>query len=304
MAVERPDHAAAVVERVRSKIIATWPVGTFVENIVARDDGSLIVSIVTSHELALVRPGDKPRRFAVMPGPPTGLTLLGDELFVNVGEPGQEGWSIVRVSGDGHVAKLLDVPDARFLNGSAVFRGSILVVVDSILGRAFLVDTRSAEYSVWLDDELLRKSTSEPMMPGVNGVKTFHGHVYFTSTERSLVLRAPASRDGSAGKLEVLAERFVGDDFALDVHGNLYITTHVHNQLQRLAPDGTRTVLAGAEDGLHGSTAAAFGHSHEDRRALYVTTTGGIVAPIDGLVREAKLVRLEVGVEGALLTGL
>jgi hypothetical protein len=304
MAVKRPDHDAAMVERVPSKIIATWPVGTFVENIVARDDGSLIVSIVTSHELALVRPGDEPRRFAVIPGPPTGLSLVGNELFVNVGEPGQAGWSIVRVSAYGQVAKVLDVPDARFLNGSAVFRGSLLIVVDSILGRAFLVDTRSGEYSVWLDDELLRKSTGEPMMPGVNGVKVFHGHVYFTSTERSLILRAPALREGFPGKLEVLAERFVGDDFALDIDGNLYVTTHVHNQLQRLAPDGTRTVLAGAEDGLHGSTAAAFGRTHEDRRALYVTTTGGIVAPIDGVVREAKLVRLEVGVEGAALTGL
>jgi hypothetical protein len=82
------------------------------------------------------------------------------------------------------------------------------------------------------------------------------------------------------------------------------VATHVHNQLQWLSPDGTRTVLAGADDGMHGSTAAAFGRRDEDPRALYVTTTGGIVMPVDGQVREAKLVRLELGVEGAPLTGV
>jgi len=134
----------------------------------------------------------------------------------------------------------------------------------------------------------------------VNGVKAFGSHVYFTNTERSLIVRVRARPDsgGAEGELEVLAEGFVGDDFAIDTEGSLYVTTHVHNQLQRLSIGGRRTVLAGPDDGMHGSTAAAFGQAASDRRSLYVTTTGGIVAPIDGRVREAKLIRLDVGVDG------
>lgn len=58
-------------------------------------------------------------------------------------------------------------------------------------------------------------------------------------------------------------------------------------------------MLAGLDEGMHGSTSAAFGRTEADRRSLYVTTTGGIIGPIDGRVREAKLVCLDIGVEGA-----
>ena len=41
-----------------------------------------------------------------------------------------------------------------------------------------------------------------------------------------------------------------------------------------------------------------------ERRALYVTTTGGIVTPPGGVLQAAKLVRLEVGTDGYPLSGL
>jgi len=299
IAVTPPPHDAAPISKVPATTVASWPVGTFVENIVAYPDGGFVVAVHSKCELELIQPGKERRTFARLPGPPTGLSLLGDDLFVSVGEPGKNGWSIHRVKPDGRSEKLLDIPEALFLNGSTPFRGSSILVVDSILGRAIEIDTRNGQRQVWLDHDLLRKITSNPMMPGVNGVKAFRGHVYFSNTERAMILRAPVKPDGTAGTPEVLAERFVGDDFAFDTAGNLYVTTHVHNQLQRLSPTGGRTVLAGVEEAMNGSTACAFGRGPADSHCLYVTTTGGIVAPIDGRVREAKLVRLDVGVEGA-----
>src|SRR5438045_1134839 len=83
-------------------------------------------------------------------------------------------------------------------------------VVAPLLGCALEVDLAQHAYRVWLDHELLHKETPEPMMPGVNGVKASGGYVYFTSTERALVVRA-ADHAGRTGDVEVLAERFVGD---------------------------------------------------------------------------------------------
>lgn len=79
------------------------------------------------------------------------------------------------------------------------------------------------------------------------------------------------------------------------------ITTHVHNTLVRLDPDGRRVALAGPEQGMHGATACAFGVGADDG-ALFVTTTGGVVMPVDDVPREAKLVRLDVARRGRQLT--
>jgi len=75
----------------------------------------------------------------------------------------------------------------------------------------------------------------------------------------------------------------------------------MHYSLVRLAPNGTRQTLAGPGEGMVGSTAAAFGRRTDDRTALYVTATGGVFAPFEGKLQPAKLVRLDVGIEGAPL---
>jgi hypothetical protein len=304
ISVERPDHDAAATQRVPARIVTSWPAGTFVENLLARDDGSIVVSVHSEGRLELVTPDGERKTWKQFDAGTTGLSMVGNDLFVSVGHPGRNNWAIHRVERDGRSEKLVDVPEALFLNGSTPFRGTSIMVVDSILGRAIEVDTRAAGYTTWLDHDLLRKITAEPMMPGVNGVKTYSKHVYFSCTERALLLRASVSADGGAGSLEVVAERFVGDDFAFDVHGDLYVATHVHNQVQKLATDGKRTVVAGIEEWMNGSTAISFGRRAPDERAIYVTTTGGILAPVEGRLQEAKLVRLDVGVEGAQLQGI
>lgn len=301
ISVERPHHDPAPSVRVPATIVANWPIGTFVENLLALDDASILVSVHSEGRVDRVQPGGERRPWSSFDAGTTGLSRIGDHVFVSVGNPGLGSWAIHRVADDGRAEKIVDVPEALFLNGSTPFRSQSLLVVDSILGRVFEIGTQTRTCRTWLDDDLLRKITPEPMMPGVNGVKTFGRHVYFSSTERALLLRTAVDADGRPGPLEIVAERFVGDDFAFDVDGNLYVTTHVYNQVQKLGVDGTRTVVAGPEEGMNGSTAIAFGRSAADERSVYVTTTGGILAPIDGRVREAKLVRLDVGVRGALL---
>jgi hypothetical protein len=98
--------------------------------------------------------------------------------------------------------------------------------------------------------------------------------------------------------IEIAATHLSADDFAFGMSGAVYVTTHPEHTLVRLEASGTRTTLAGPEQGMVGSTACAFGRARGDEKALYVTTDGGFLIPHAGGIQDAKLVRLEVGEEG------
>ena len=52
---------------------------------------------------------------------------------------------------------------------------------------------------------------------------------------------------------------------------------------------------------MAGSTACVFG-TGDDAGSLYVTTTGGVIMPFEGVPQEAKLGRLDVGTTGRPVT--
>jgi hypothetical protein len=83
----------------------------------------------------------------------------------------------------------------------------------------------------------------------------------------------------------------------------LYVATHPAQTLVRIDPSGKRTTIAGPDQGMVGATACAFGTAPGDEHALYVSTDGGFVAPHEGAVQDAKLVRLELGESGHPLLG-
>jgi hypothetical protein len=66
----------------------------------------------------------------------------------------------------------------------------------------------------------------------------------------------------------------------------------------KIDPDGSITTIAQAEQGMVGTTAAAFGRTQGNRTHLYVTTNGGMSFPPPTGIEPAKVVCLEVGVEG------
>lgn len=113
-----------------------------------------------------------------------------------------------------------------------------------------------------------------------------------------MLLRIPIKPNGSAGAPQVLGRDTNLDDFAFDARGNLYGTTHIYNSVVRITPDGKTSVLAEAAQGVTGSTALAFGRTKPDARSVYVVTNGGMSLPPPGGVQTAKVVRLDVGVNG------
>lgn len=283
-------HEPPPFEPVSSTLVTTWPVGTFVENLVPLPTGELLVSVLSQSQLEVVSPDGARRVLARTPVPPAGILAAEDACFVVAGEPGKGPYHVLRVGLDGQLTEWVAVPDARFLNGFALVDPGVGYAVDSMLGQVVRIDLRRPGHEVVLAHELLTKSTPAPEIPGVNGIKRRDDELILTNTERALVLRAPLGADGPTGEVEVVAENLRGDDLAIGANGDVYLTTHIHNSVVRLGRDGGRVAVAGPEQGMAGSTACVFGATG----GLYVTTTGGVVMPLHGVTQPAKLVRLDI----------
>jgi sugar lactone lactonase YvrE len=289
-----------------ARVLATWPAGSFVENIAIDAAGTIFVTLHTDRAVMRVDPvTGAVAPFARFETPVAGLAFAADgSLIVSGGTPGQCPGVIWRVAPDGSVAHVADLPEAAFLNGVTPL-GDRFLVADSLGGVIYAVRPGSpgargdGRVTTWLADSRLAPGDGGGT-PGANGIKIFGGHAYISVTARDTIYRAPVHA-GEAGALAVHAERLRADDFAIDMAGALYIATHPARSLVRLAPDGRRTTLAGAEHGMVGATAVAFGRTAADREAVYVTTTGGTMTVPPEALEPAKLVRVEVGVAGAPL---
>ena len=298
-----PPHDPAPLETVPHRVIAEWPLGTFLENIAVLDNGDIAVAVLSEARIDRVTLGGARSTLIQLAAPPTGLAVIGGMLYAAVGEPGAAEpvlWQIDPATGAG--APHLAITGAIFANGLTPFDATRLLVTDSWQGRIYRIDLAAGTTTVWAEDPRLLRAPGFDFLPGANGVKRFGDQVMVSSTGPAQLLSIVVAPDGSAGEARLVAERLRVDDLAFDSAGNAYLTTHIGHSLDRIAPDGTRVTLAGPEQGLAGSTACAFGRHGEERRALYVTTTGGIVLPPDGVLQGAKLVRLEVGAEGHPLT--
>jgi sugar lactone lactonase YvrE len=294
-----PGHDGGQWEPVPWEVVATWPAGYFAENLAIDGDGTVFVSL---HSHKRIERYDVATRatttFARLPAPATGLAFDANEiLWVTGGTVGKTPGFVWRVDRAGAVEEWLQIPEAVFLNGCAMHPdGTTLLICESTTGRVLAVDQQRPSSSAWITDDLLRPENAQ--MPGVNGIKVSNGTVWLSVTDRSVLLRVPINADGSAGAVQVAAQKVRADDFAIAQSGALYIATHPAQTVMRLARDGTRTTIAGPDEGAVGSTACAFGRAISDENALYVTTNGGLSSPYRGVVQEAKLLRLEVSDEG------
>lgn len=283
---------------VASEVVASWAQGHFAENLAVDPAGAVYVSLHSHQRIDRFDPETRQvAEFARLAAPVAGLAFdATGSLWVSGGVVGQTPGYIWRIR-SGRPELWVEIPDAMFLNGCTPhIDGRTLLVCESITGRILAIDQKEKRWSVWLQDDRLRPKS--PQMPGANGIKVHDGWAWISVTDHDVVVRSRITADGSAGPVEVAAEKLHADDFAFGESGTAYFTTHAAHAVLRLHPDGRRVTIAGPQEGAAGCTACAFGRGVEDRHSLYVTTTGGLRYPYRGEVQDAKLLRLTVGESG------
>jgi sugar lactone lactonase YvrE len=246
-------------------------------------------------------PSGELSKFASINGNVAGIVVESDgNLLVSAAIDGKIP-TILRVAPSGSVETLVTIPDAIFLNGMTHLTGNRYLVADSYKGAIWEVDAIAKTARIWLQDSLLSRSDTNNPVPAINGIKISNNALFASNTQRQLLIRVPLSTNFTAGTPAVFLTNVNLDDFALDTLGNLYAATHFYNSVVRISPEKQITTIATAAQGMAGSTALAFGRTQTDRTSIYVTTNGGMSLPLPTGVEPAKVVRLDVGVEGLVI---
>lgn len=281
-----------------SQLIAEFPPNTFLESIVVGADNTLFISSHFDGRVIRIGQDRVPTVHAAIAGKATGLAFAPDGNLLLTGWNEQNISTISKVSLQGAVDTLVTMPEAIFLNGLTRLAGNLYLIADSYRGAIWQLDAMQGNFRIWLEHPLLARTTPDKEFPAVNGLKIFDNVLYASNTEKQHLIRIPLQADHQPGEPEVFVEQVNLDDFAFDQGGNLYGTTHVYNSVVKITPDGDVTTIAQAEEGIVGSTALAFGRVDSDRTGVYVVTNGGMSLPLPSGVEPAKVVRLEVGIQG------
>jgi hypothetical protein len=281
------EHERGTLHRLSGvSVVTEWPHGSFVENLATKHDGHLIVTVYSTNEVYEIDPtlsAFNRTLIATLPSGPSGICELDfNHFYISAGSLGQRHtWSIYCVSlhhgliSSSSYEKIVDIDSALFLNGLCVlsYENGTLLSVDSMLGQIFKINIHTKQVELWYENDLLKKRSHDPQIPGVNGIRrcSIDGSVYLSNTDRAILLRLAVDPFDyrPKGKLETIARNIVCDDFTIDRLGAIYATTHIHNSLMRLTPvkDGEylREDIATLTEGLAGSTSCVFGRTYQDR---------------------------------------
>jgi sugar lactone lactonase YvrE len=289
-----PIYADTPIELAPAKIITSFPVNTFLENLAIAPDGTIFV---TNHEvgkIVRITPDGNQQIHATVEGKVSGLAFTSNGGLVATGWNADSIPVVSLITAGGTVETLVKLPDAIFLNGITPLSHTQYLAADSYRGAIWLIDIAQRHSSIWLEHSLLARSNAENVIPAANGLKRFGNLLYVSNTEKMLLLRIPIGLTNEPSEPEIFVEQTNIDDFAFDVEGNLYGATHIYNSVVKITLDGNTTIIAQAEQGVIGSTAVAFGQTESDRTAIYVVMNGGMFLPPPTGVVPANIVRLEV----------
>jgi hypothetical protein len=315
-------------DKAKLSIVARFPEGTFLENLAVRSDNSLLVSSLKAHEVWYVPPAQthaevKPALLCRFNHPPMSIVEPEPDIFYLCTSDGYATHvsSLYRIDlrdwKPGNEIKpehVLEFPSqVRALNGSCLVGPRTILIADcfaSLIWRVELSeDGHSASASIWLKhySMLYHPGELKPEQPGVNGLRFSKktSYLYYTSTVLKLFMRVRVDRQTLAplGVPEYLGGDKMMDDFCIDENaGVAYVATHRENTIDRMSlePDRNeqRTIVAGSpfNEVLVGPSSGAWGRAPgEAGRVAFFTTDGGTTAlPADGVLRTAKILRVEL----------
>jgi hypothetical protein len=288
-----PDIFADTPKQIaKTETIAEFPVNTFLENIAVDKKGNLFVTSLEDGKIYKVSPVGKKTEFAQIKGKIAGLAFDKSENLIVTGWADGTTPSVFIVSKNGKLSSTTAIGGAMFLNGITPLKGDTFLIADSYKGAIWLFDAKAKSYQIWLADKMLLRGNEQNPIPAVNGLKIFKNTVYATNTQEQKILRIPILANGTASKPEVWLEKINGDDFVFDAAGNIFLTTHIYNNVLKIEPSGKATIIAESSDVI-GDTALAFGKG-KNKNTLFVVTNGGMSLPPKEGVQKAKIVKIEV----------
>src|SRR5262245_26697357 len=312
--------------QVRLSVAAQFPVHFFLENIAVRHDNSMLITVVTPKELYFLPPPRtdaevKPVLLHTFDELATGIAELEPDVFVvfttnaytthenYLHRLDLRGWT----PGAPIKSELIfTFPKATLaLNGCCALTPRRILAADSFAGSIWSVDLTpdgSPQAKVWLQHESMAHVEDKlppPPQPGINGVRYSANAepIYYTTTGQKLFMRVRVDPNTfePAGEPKRVASGGMYDDFCIDDEkGVAYLTVHRENRIDRvpLEPsDELPRAIAGEplDELLLGPSSAAWSRAPGAYgRVAYVTTDGGQTAPPpDGIVRNAKVLRME-----------
>jgi hypothetical protein len=321
------DSVEAKKQKATLSTAAVFPKGYFLENLAVRSDNSFLITSLKTRELWYVPPANageqvEPALLFTFDKSPTSMVELEPDVFYLFTTDGYatHASSLHRIDLrdwkpglEIHPELVLTFPSpVRALNGSCLVGPRTILVADSFASLIWRVEIsengQSASASIWLKhySMLFHPGELKPEQPGVNGLRFSKktSYVYYTSTVLKLFMRVRVDHQTLAplGVPEYLGGDKMMDDFCLDENaGVAYVTTHRENTIDRMSlePDHNdeRETVAGNpfDQELVGPSSGAWGRAAgQIGRVAFFTTDGGTTAlPPDGVLRPAKLLRVE-----------
>ncbi|KAJ5298103.1 hypothetical protein PENANT_c063G07596 [Penicillium antarcticum] len=293
--------------------------GSWVDNIVLRPDGNLLLTRLDVPEVWSINTTSGNATLAYsFPNVTScfGISEIADDIFaVVVGnfstetyKPDAGSFSVQKLDfskierkRDEHASEspaasqIVALPEAEALNGMTTFSKDpdLVLIADSPKGVVWKVNTKTSNYSIALNDTTMLPAKGQALPLGVNGLKVVEDYVYYSSTTRMEFCRVKVDAEvRPVGEYEVIASGFLPDNFDVTEDGIAYIATDPQNSVVRITASGQISLVAGGQlsTEMPGPTSTRLS---EDRKSLFVGTSGGQVAPVLGTFKEpGKVVKI------------
>ena len=246
---------------VKTTVVAEFPPGYFLENIVATHAGGLFVTCANREELYYIHVSGNGHGTPMLvhkferhqwamgiieaPHNPNVLFMVTSDAL-GLGSRTSHLYTIdVSNAGTGCTPQpILTFPlAAKGLNGLCALSKNVLIVADSFQSCSWRIDVNMkqsppAQARFWLSDPTMAGELRLPdFQPGANGLKysAVTGRVYYTSTQQRLFCQVGVHEQTlePEGDVEVVAEGMQGDDLIVDDQSTsepvAYVTTHRDN---------------------------------------------------------------------------
>lgn len=280
-------------EILESKVFASFPVNTFLENIAINKTGDLFVTSLDEGAVYKINSKGEKEIYAKTKGKPAGIVYISDQDFLLNGWNQEGNPTIYLLEKGKEITPLIHPADALFLNGMVSLTNNIFLVCDSYKGCIWKYELDKNKAEVWLQHSLLARISDTDPMPAANGIKIFKDAIFVSNTAKQILIKI-ALNNNEPGTPELFMDKLNLDDFAFDREGNIYATTHIFNSVVKITQEKKVVIIGESEQGLAGSTAVAFGKRDDDKNSIYVTTNGGISLPLPEGIEEGKVIKIKI----------